>query len=174
VHAVPGNHDDPERLRAHFDSSADSVADLGPLRLVLLDTTAPGQDTGDLTAGQIAWLDRTLSADRAKPTLLALHHPPLPTGMPSADAMGIVENARRALGGVLAQHPQVRRIVAGHVHRAIAGEFASRSVLTVPSTFAQLNLDFHTPGIQVVPEPPGFVVHALVGDDVVSHIQPVT
>jgi 3',5'-cyclic AMP phosphodiesterase CpdA len=174
LYVVPGNHDDPERLRAHFAATADDVVDLGPLRLLLLDSTIEGQDTGELTSGQLAWLHNTLAADRSKPAVLALHHPPLVTGLPSADQMGIGEQSRHALARVVERHPQLKRIVAGHVHRAIVGELGGCSVITAPSTFAQLKLDFRSPEIQVVPEPPGFAVHAFVDGELLSHIQPVT
>jgi 3',5'-cyclic AMP phosphodiesterase CpdA len=174
LYVLPGNHDDPERLRAHFTATADDVVDLGPVRLLLLDSTTPGQDTGDFTTAQLAWLHNTLAADRSKPAILALHHPPLVTGMPSADQMGVGEQSRQALARIVERHPQLKRIVAGHVHRAIVGELGGCSVVSAPSTFAQLKLDFRAPEIQVVPEPPGFAVHALVDGQLLSHIQPVT
>lgn len=174
LYAVPGNHDEAEGMRPHFDATADDVVDLGPLRLVLMDSTAPGLDTGELTSEQLAWLDDTLAADRSTPTLLAMHHPPFVTGVPSADGMGMAEPSRTALAGIVARHPQLKRIVAGHVHRAMFGELGGCTALSVPSTFAQLKLDFHTPEIHIASEPAGFGVHTLVDGEVVSHVQPVT
>lgn len=174
VYVLPGNHDDPERLQSHFEFAADHVADLGPLRLILLDSTTPGEDSGHLSGDQLTWLDDALAADPGKPVLLALHHPPFPTWMPSADAIGIDEESRRGLSDVLARHPQLRTIASGHVHRAIFGEFAGRSAMSAPSTFAQLKLDFHTSEIQIADEPAGFAIHALVDGEIVSHVQPVS
>jgi 3',5'-cyclic AMP phosphodiesterase CpdA len=139
-----------------------------------MDSTVPAQDTGELTSSQLAWLDDALAADRSKPAILALHHPPLVTGLPSADQMGIGEQSRQALAGIAERHRHLKRIVAGHVHRAIVGELGGCSVISAPSTFAQLKLDFRSPEIQVVPEPPGFAVHAFVDGELLSHIQPVT
>jgi 3',5'-cyclic AMP phosphodiesterase CpdA len=174
VYVLPGNHDDPARLREHFEFAADHVADLGPLRLILLDSTTPGQDSGELTSRQLGWLEDALAADPDKPALVALHHPPFATGIPSADAIGIAAGDRRAFAEVVARHPQLLRITSGHVHRAITGEFAGRSVMSAPSTFAPLRLNFHSPEMEIAAEPAGFAIHALVGDELVSHIHPVT
>src|ERR1700760_247621 len=76
VHAIAGNHDDRAALRAAFGlpgPDADPIqwaADLGPLRLVGLDTTIPGRAGGELDAERLAWLDAELSAAPRQPTLL--------------------------------------------------------------------------------------------------------
>jgi 3',5'-cyclic AMP phosphodiesterase CpdA len=179
VHVLPGNHDDRAALRRGFGlagAGAEPVhyaVDLGPLRLVMLDSMIPGQDAGALDDDQLAWLDDVLSAAPAQPTLLAMHHPPLLTGVPAWDAIGLAGTSRRALGAVVERHPQVRRIVAGHVHRTITGALAGRSVLTVPSTYVQGRLDFGAHELALAREPAGFAVHAVLDGEVTSHIQPI-
>jgi 3',5'-cyclic-AMP phosphodiesterase len=179
AHALPGNHDDRAALRRHFGlpgAEADPVCyavDLGPLRLVVLDSTIPGEDAGALDGGRLAWLARALGAAPEQPTLIALHHPPLLTGIPAWDAIGLAAADREALGEVVAAHPQVRRIVAGHVHRTIAGQLGGRPVLTVPSTYVQGRLDFSARELRLAAEPAGFAVHAVLDGAVTSHIQPV-
>src|SRR5919204_592222 len=69
------------------------------------------------------------------------------------DELGLPPDHLRALGDVIDRHRQVRRIVAGHVHRAISGQLAGRSVLAVPSTFVQARLDFEAERIELAPEP---------------------
>ena len=102
-----------------------------------------------------------------------MHHPPFVTGIPPCDAVGLAPDARRALGEVIARHPQVRLIVAGHVHRTIAGELAGRTVLTVPSTYAHTALDLEAEAAELVMEPPAVALHAVVDGELVSHLQPV-
>ena len=176
---LPGNHDDRAGLRRHFGlagAGADPVcyaADLGPLRLLVLDSTIPGEDAGALDAERLAWLEGELAAAPESPALIALHHPPLVTGVPAWDDIGLAEESRRSLGDVVARHPQVRRIVAGHVHRTIAGQLAGRSVLAVPSTYVQGRLDFSARELRLAAEPAGFAVHAVLDGEVTSHIQPV-
>jgi 3',5'-cyclic-AMP phosphodiesterase len=78
-----------------------------------------------------------------------------------------------ALGELLGRHAQVKRVVAGHVHRAITGRIGGRSVFTVPSTYVQGLLAFGATELLLSADPPGFAVHALVEGELVSHVQPV-
>lgn len=179
IYVLPGNHDDRAALRRHFDlpgvndEPVQYAAELGPLRLVVLDTNRPGEDPGDLDAQRLAWLDAELASAPETPTLLAMHHPPLVTGIPVLDAIGLPAEDRRALAAVVERHPQVRRIVAGHMHRAITAVLAGRAVLAVPSTYMQARLDFLAERLETVPDPAGFAVHAVVDGEVISHLQQV-
>ena len=179
LHVLPGNHDDRAALRRRFGlpgADAEPVqyaVELGPLRLVVLDSTRPGEDRGDLDADRLAWLETTLAAAPDVPTVLALHHPPVVIGIPAFDEIGLPSADRQALGKVVAAHPEVRRIVAGHVHRAVYAELAGRSVLAAPSTYVQALLDLGGEEIRFSDDPAGFVVHALLDGELVSHIQPV-
>jgi 3',5'-cyclic AMP phosphodiesterase CpdA len=180
VHVLAGNHDARAGLRRAFglpgagDEPVQYGVDLGPLRLLVLDTTIPGEDAGALDDERLAWLDRELRAAPDAPTLLAMHHPPLATGVALWDELGLAAADRAALEGVLDGHRQVRRIVAGHVHRTMATELAGRPVLAVPSTYVQVRLNFAATEIELAPsDPSGFAVHALVDGGLVSHVQPV-
>jgi 3',5'-cyclic-AMP phosphodiesterase len=180
VYVLPGNHDNRDTLRRHFDlpgavgTPVQYAVNLGPLRLVVLDSTRPGEDRGELDADRLSWLDTELARAPDRLTLLALHHPPVSTGIAAWDEIGLPAADRRALGDVLDRHPQVRRIVAGHVHRTMTAELAGRAVLAVPSTYIQTRLSFNSDEIETAAEPPGFAVHALLGGELASHVQPVT
>ena len=102
-----------------------------------------------------------------------MHHPPLLTGIAVWDAMGLAPADRVALGAVIERHPQVRRLVGGHFHLAITAELAGRTVLTAPSTYTQFRLDFDVGEIEPAADPAGFVLHAVVDGELVSHFQPV-
>jgi 3',5'-cyclic-AMP phosphodiesterase len=178
VYVLPGNHDNRDTLRRHFGLPGAAGAPvqyavaLGAAgRLVVLDSTRPGEDRGELDAERLAWLDAELAAAPDQVTLLALHHPPMPTGIPVWDAIGLPGADRRALAEVLQRHQQVRRLVAGHMHRTIAGELAGRAVLAVPSTYVQARLVFSSDEIELIAEPPGFAVHAVLDGELASHVQ---
>ena len=176
---VPGNHDDRELLRREFalpESGRDDVsytAELGPVRLAAVDTKQPGTDRGRLDPERLEWLAGTLAADPVTPTLLAMHHPPLATGVPALDAIGIPADERAALAELLSSHPQIQQIVAGHVHRTIVGSIGGRPVLAIPSTNTQLALDLEAPTVQLVAEPPCFALHFLLDGRLVTHVAPV-
>jgi 3',5'-cyclic-AMP phosphodiesterase len=179
LYVLPGNHDEREALRRNFGlpgaghEPVQYAQNLGPLRLVVVDSTRPGSDAGELDAGRLEWLDAELGAAPEAPTLVAMHHPPLATGIPAWDAIGLPEADRRALGRVVERHPQVRRIVSGHVHRATVGTLGGCPVLSVPSTYMQARLDFLSGGLELSSEPAAFAVHALVDGEFLSQIQPV-
>ncbi|HMJ00778.1 MAG TPA: phosphodiesterase [Gaiellaceae bacterium] len=179
LYVLPGNHDDRRALHRHFGvpgAAGEPVqysVDLGPLRLVVLDTTRPGEDPGALDADRLAWLDAELGSVPGLPTLLAMHHPPLVTGVPAWDELGLPAADRRALGQVIERHRQVRRLVAGHVHRMISGDLVGCTVLTVPSTFMQARLNIGSNEIELADEPAGFALHAVLDGELISHLQPV-
>jgi 3',5'-cyclic-AMP phosphodiesterase len=179
LYVVPGNHDDRTALRRHFTTpvSADGrliyTVPLGPLRLVALDTKRPDSDAGQLDGAQLAWLEAELAKGTATPTLVAMHHPPIEIGMAPMDRIGIAAEERAAFVDVLAHHPQVQTVVAGHVHRLVVGSLGSASVMAVPSTCEQLVLDFAAGEMRFVPEPPSFAVHLVLDGRIVSHVQPV-
>jgi len=169
---VPGNHDD----RRAFNDAGDPVqysVDLGPLRLVVLDTTIPGDDAGALGPERLEWLDDELAAEPKQLTLVAMHHPPFLTGVPVWDAMGLATADREALGALIQRHRQIRRLVGGHFHRAVAGELAGCTALIAPSTYTQFELNFTSDGLEHSTDPPGFLLHAVVDGELISHLQPV-
>ena len=174
VYVVAGNHDDRATMRCAFDlpgtgdEPVQYAADLGPLRLVVLDTSRPGHVDGELDERRMAWLDETLAAFRT-PTIVAMHHPPVPTGLPAFDRIGLSDADRDAVGSIVSQHAHVRRVVTGHVHRAITSSLGICAVTIAPSTYLQSRLDLRTDELAFGDDPSGFVVHALVGDDIASH-----
>ncbi|MGI8713139.1 MAG: metallophosphoesterase [Solirubrobacteraceae bacterium] len=177
IFVLPGNHDDRAALHRHFGTPGAagspiqySVTD-GPLRLVMIDSTRPGEAGGQLDPQRLEWLDAELAAAAEMPTVIAMHHPPLVSGLPALDGSGIPADERRALAELLQRHRQVRRIVAGHVHRTVAGQLSGCPVLAVPSTYLQAQLDLTSTELKFSAEPPGFAVHALIDGELISHVR---
>jgi Icc protein len=178
VFLMPGNHDDPETMRAKFPSHAymrqrtgklDYVIDEFPVRIVALDSTIPRQSGGELTASQLQWLDETLGAVPDKPTIVAIHHPPFRTGIGHMDKMPLANPA--AMEPVIARHPQVERVIAGHLHRNIVKRFGGTVASTSPSPSHQVALDLDDEAAsRFVMEPPAFQLHLWSkGVGLVSH-----
>jgi 3',5'-cyclic AMP phosphodiesterase CpdA len=180
LHLLVGNHDDPDGLREHLGAPGapgeplQYSQALGPLRLVACDTTVAGQDAGALGPERLGWLATELARDRATPTLLAMHHPPLLIGMGVLDEIGLAEADRLALRELIAAHPQVMRIVAGHVHRGATGGVGGCPVFVCPSSYLQLALDLRPDSeIALVREPPCFGLHVTLDDELISHVVPI-
>ena len=116
------------------------------------------------------WLEAELEATRGRPVVVAMHHPPLLTGMPVLDEIGLPAEDRAALGELLARSPHVRRVVAGHVHRTAFAVLGGCGVVTAPSTNLQARLEIGARAFDFRPEPPGFLVHVELGGELVSHL----
>lgn len=177
-YVLPGNHDDRDALHRHFGvpgaggEPVQYAVDLGPLRLVVVDSTIPGEDGGELDDGRLSWLEETLEAAPDVPTVVAMHHPPFTIGIAPWDAIALRPADCEKLGDILARHEHVERVLVGHVHRAISTQLGGRPVMSVPSTYIQGLLDFSATELALSDDPPGFAVHALVDGKLISHVQP--
>ena len=184
VWLMPGNHDEAAALREAFPDHPELappddpalaqhvlwVREVAGLRLVALDTVVPRAPHGALCPARLAWLDQTLAAAPGQPTVVAMHHPPFVTGIEHMDAMGLLEGAE-GLAAVLQRHPQVERLICGHLHRPILRRFGGTVAMTVPSTAHQIVLELRENGPPSFRrEPPGFAVHLLRGGALVSHL----
>ena len=178
VHVVPGNHDRREGLRAAFPDEprlrehavfVQYATDLGPLRLLALDTVVPGRDHGELCPERLAWLDARLAEAPGRPTLVMMHHPPIACGIGHMDDIACRD--ADALGAVIGRHPQVERILCGHHHRPIQARWRGTLVSVAPSTAHQVTLDLRPgAGATFTLEPPAFHVHRWTPDaGVVTH-----
>lgn len=136
---VMGNHDRRDAFTAELLGGADAeptraldrVYDLDGLRIIALDTSVPGWDHGELTAHQLEWLREQLAMPAPQGTILAMHHPPLPTPIKFMQVLELQDQP--ALARVLAGS-DVRGILAGHLHYSSHGSFAGIPVAVAAST----------------------------------------
>ena len=164
---IPGNHDDRANLRAAFSDHGywptDGtflhyvIEDL-PLRLICLDTLVPGESGGMLCSERLDWLAARLAEAPRRPTVIAMHHPPFVSGIAEMDAANCANGD--ALGTLVARHPQVERIICGHVHRSRSVRWHGTLVTTVPGTAHQVVLDLTAAApVSWNTEPPGCHLH---------------
>jgi 3',5'-cyclic-AMP phosphodiesterase len=174
---VAGNHDERPALRVEMldgnptQEPVTGVWDLGGLRLIALDSTIPGWHHGDLGADQLAWLSRVLAEPAPLGTILALHHPPLPSHLPFFDILEL--RHQDALADAIAGS-DVRAILAGHLHYATSGMFAGVPVHVASATCYTMNLSL--PAVEVNGMDAGQAFHLVhVYDDTITHaVVPVT
>lgn len=176
-----GNHDrraafadafpETERSDGFVQYAYDTVA----LRIVVLDTLEEGFQSGTLCTRRIRWLDACLAERPEVPTLLALHHPPAPTGVTWMDTNSDGDWTAR-LACILERHSQVVAIVGGHIHRATVSAFAGRPLITTSSTAPQVALDLHPidPAVPdgrplIVAQAPAFALHQWLGGRILTH-----
>lgn len=175
---IPGNHDDRHALRRGFSEHTylfqhptfiQWVVDEYPVRLIGLDSTISGEGGGKLCSQRLMWLDQQLSQQREKTTLVMLHHPPFSCGITHMDQQYLTNPD--GLAAIIQQHPQVERVLCGHVHRHIQSCFAGTLACSAPGLSHQvaLNLLPDSPAHFVL-EPAGFLLHYwLSGQNVVTH-----
>jgi 3',5'-cyclic AMP phosphodiesterase CpdA len=128
LYVIPGNRDEREALRAAFGDHAylpkngdflHYTVENHPLRLVALDSPAAGERKGVYCRQRQAWLQGVLGRAPDRPTVLLIHHPPF-----DIDEHYIGGYRRPAeaedLAAVVGRHPQVVRLLCGHVHSTMA------------------------------------------------------
>lgn len=182
VLAIPGNHDEREAFRRAFAGQPwlpaggpidYVVGDRGALRVVALDVTLPGHHHGVMSEAAAVWLDDVLSAEPERPTIVMMHQPPFATGIPYMDPYDCREGHR--LAAVIERHPQVERILCGHVHRLMQMRFGGTLLCTAPSTTTTIALQLRPdarPASYI--EPPGMLLHHWQeGRGLVSHFVPI-
>lgn len=132
---IPGNHEQRGFLRKVF--GGESAAELHGgfsdhvcgWRLIGVDThdtdakVGWGGDmahlddwdggTGRLQHAQLQWLKEELCRHRDQPTVVFMHHPPMPVGSPWADTILIEQPGQAELERILARSPQVRAVHCG-------------------------------------------------------------
>jgi 3',5'-cyclic-AMP phosphodiesterase len=177
VCAVPGNHDGRELMRHAFahlelfpeDGPLRFAIDLGPLRLIGLDSLLEGEPGGRLGPEQIAWLDARLAQAREKPAMVALHHPPFRTGIDHMDDMMLEDGD--ALAEVIGRHPQVVRVLCGHVHRSAQCLWAGTLAQICPNVAHAVQLTLSGAPARWIMEPPALLLHEWRdGQGLVSHV----
>jgi 3',5'-cyclic-AMP phosphodiesterase len=177
-HLVPGNHDLTAVLRGTFPDHvhgdvgrADGVIE-GPLRIVTLDSSRYPEPGGSLDPDQLEWLDRTLQRAPDQPTVVAVHHPPFATGIAHMDTMALDAASAAGLAAVIAGHPQVERVLSGHLHRSISRRFAGTIAMTAPGTAHAVQLDLAGGRAAWNREPPAILLHlSTPSTGVVTHLE---
>jgi 3',5'-cyclic AMP phosphodiesterase CpdA len=179
LYLIPGNRDHHGALRATFNDLSylprDGdflhyvIEDL-PIRLVALDSVVPGERKGVFCARRLAWLEETLASEPDRPTLLFMHHPPFDI---DPHYVGGYRRPKEAedLTALVGRHPQVQRLLCGHVHCLHREPWGGTVATTMPSVAVDLRK-----GVDAAIEgAPLYLLHAASSDGgLVSHTQVVT
>ena len=184
-----GNHDKrelfldtfPEYLEHEWVSQTGFIqylADIGDIRLLVLDSHTPGEHYGSLCPDRLAWLEQELCRDSTKPTIIALHHPPFKTGIAHMDECNL-RVGHEAFQKIISKHPQVQRVICGHLHRLCMRSFGNTISTVCPSAAHQIAFQLTKEGRNAVTlEPaaglmhiwPRKKAHNLEEFEIVSHV----
>jgi 3',5'-cyclic AMP phosphodiesterase CpdA len=134
---VMGNHDNRQAFRSGLfgelptANPIDRAYDVNGLRIITLDSSVPGHHHGEVTDAQLDWLAEELSIPSPHGSILAMHHPPLPSVLDLAAAVELRDQS--GLAEVL-EGSDVRSIIAGHLHYSSMGTFAGIPVSVASAT----------------------------------------
>jgi 3',5'-cyclic AMP phosphodiesterase CpdA len=146
LYLVPGNRDDKGVFRSTFADQPyvpgegdflHYAIENHDLRLVAIDSTSPGERKGVFCPERQAWLDAVLSEQSKRPTLLFIHHPPFDVDDHYVGGYRRPEEAA-ALTDIVSRHPQVERLLCGHVHCAVERDWAGTLASIMPSVAVDL------------------------------------
>jgi len=177
-----GNHDLRAPFHAAFPATpVDSrgfvqyAVDLSGIRIVMLDTLDERKDEGAFCEERACWVRQTLNDAPHTPTILVLHHPPIPSGIQWMDPdpkSAWIGRLRESLNG----RAQIVAVVSGHVHRAYFGNFAGHAISVAPATSPQLALDLTAVDVRIpdgrdilVEEPPGYSLLVWNNGELITH-----
>lgn len=174
---VAGNHDERPALRESLldlpptEEPVTGVWDLDGLRVIALDTSVPGWHHGDLDEAQLAWLAGVLEEPAPHGTLIAMHHPPLPSHLPLFDILELRHQDELA---AIIRGSDVRGILAGHLHYSAHGDFAGVPVSAASATCYTMNVSLPAADVNGMDAAQAFqLVH--VHPDTITHtVVPVT
>lgn len=129
-HAFLGNHDYYGRHNGAGEVDgyallgqppAPRAVDVGGWRLLLLETALPGDHHGVFDGDRMAWLEEALDETReaARPTLLFLHHQPVPPEHRDRypNSIGMLPEHSLRFFARIGANPQVKGVLIGHTHR---------------------------------------------------------
>jgi 3',5'-cyclic AMP phosphodiesterase CpdA len=178
IYPVAGNHDDRERLLAAlplpggspgFDGGLQYTRRVGDRRLIVCDTKAREGHGGELGPQRLAWLSAQLAAGDGDGVIVAMHHPPLVTGVAVVDGIALREQDRLQLERALVARPGTH-VIAGHLHRTMAYPFAAGTVWVCASVLPWDGTQIAAAWLAGPRERPGFTVHVWApGAAIVSH-----
>lgn len=166
LYVVPGNRDDKVAMRAAFSDRPDLpesgeffqyVVDKYDVRLVGIDSTLAGERKGRFCAERQAWLDRSLSEQPERSTLLFIHHPPFDVGDHYLGGYRHPDEVL-ALEEIVSRHPQVTGLLCGHVHWLVERDWAGTQARIMPSVAVDLRKGIDETEVQGRPI---YLVHEL-------------
>lgn len=149
LHVTLGNHDHRPTFLAAFDPACaaetgciDFVLDLKGTRVIVLDSSEPDVVAGVLSQVQLAWLRARLEEARERPVIVAVHHHANDLSLP-VDRIKL--EPADAFVAALREHPDIRQIIAGHVHLTSIGVWHGVPFTTIAG--GHYSVSPHLPGV---------------------------
>jgi 3',5'-cyclic AMP phosphodiesterase CpdA len=173
---VMGNHDERAAFRTGLldeegtTESIDRVFDVNGLRIIALDSTVPGQHYGEITDEQLEWLAAELATPAPDGTLVALHHPPVPSPL---GLLALVELRDQHKLAAVIEGTDVRGVLGGHLHYSTTSTFAGVPVSVASATCYTQDLNVKFPAARGQNGAQAFNLVHVYGDRVLHSVVPI-
>jgi len=164
---ITGNHDDlsiQERVLAVDALTPVKRIIFKHWQLVLLNTQIEGQVCGAIKAHELAQISEAANEYPNHHLMLVMHHHPVPMNSAWIDKHNLTNSEQ--LWQALAEIPQVKSIMFGHVHQQVDEVHQNVRVLGVPSTSVQFTPDVDE--FSVDKRQPGFRHLELLADGTIK------
>lgn len=120
VYYLAGNHDDGAILIQTMMGQSDLfyAFDSNGVQIICLDSNGGGvtPPAGRITDEQFDWLAEICRVDDPRPLIVAVHHNPLPAGVPWLDDYMSLVNGERLHQALLPLRERLRGVFHGHIH----------------------------------------------------------
>ncbi|MFB7249435.1 phosphodiesterase [Microbacterium sp. NPDC056234] len=174
---VMGNHDERVAFRKGLlDQDADDsvpvdrVFDINGLRIIALDSTVPGHHHGEISEEQLEWLAGILAEPAPDGTLIALHHPPVPSPLGLISLVELKDQDRLA---EVIRGTDVRGVLGGHLHYSTHSTFAGVPVSVASATCYTQDLNVVYPAARGQDGAQSYNLVHVYGDRVLHSIVPI-
>ncbi|MBB6520704.1 3',5'-cyclic-AMP phosphodiesterase [Pseudoteredinibacter isoporae] len=133
---VPGNHDTPSLMASAFPESAlPRSVELGDWLIVLLDSTIPNCEHGNLCDAELDFLQQALADNRDKHIIVCMHHQPMAVGCDWIDQYQVASADR--FKALVAEAGNVEVVLWGHIHQVFESVIDGVQYMASPSTCIQ-------------------------------------
>lgn len=144
-----GNHDHRDRFKQVFGTLHDDenghiqkAIDVKGYRVIIIDSSEPEIVSGVLCETRLSWLAARLEEAKDRPVIIVMHHHANDLHMP-VDQIKLQDSERFL--HVLKTHPDIRQVIAGHVHRQTTGLWHGIPLTTISGNHYDVNA--HLPGM---------------------------
>jgi Icc protein len=169
----PGNHDvrGPYRKALLGDEPTGGPINrrhtIAGVTILMVDGTVPEKGHGYIDDETVGWILDHLRDET--PTLIALHHPPVPMHEPFVDTILLHEPDR--LAALVDAHPQVIAVLTGHAHTACATTFAGKPLIVAPAVTYALRMPWEVGSLDNWDQPPGVAFHVVEDNRITTHFR---
>jgi len=145
---TPGNHANLTAIKSTFIPALNKLSSYSrslqfdEWQVITLNSHHSGKISGLLVDEELQRLDKLLSAEPHKHTLIALHHHPAPIESAWLDRIALHDS--EALWQIIHHHQNVCGLLCGHIHQAFDIMHKGIRILATPSTCIQFKPQQHS------------------------------